>query len=56
MKKIKQFFGYRMIVTLMLLGGVSFVMESCTKAACGTKHHKKMKNKRIKKGTNFMTY
>lgn len=56
MKKIKLFLSYKLIVTMMLFAGVSLVAESCTKRACGNKHQKKMRNKRIKSNTNFMTY
>lgn len=42
---------------LALLAAFLMPIESCKpKHACGTMHQKKQRNKRIKKGTNFMTY
>lgn len=58
MKTIKRFFTYKMMVLVMLLAGTALITESCNsgKPACGNKHAKKKRNKRIKSGTNFMTY
>lgn len=56
MKNIRKVITYKMIAMFLLLAGVTMVAESCSKHACGTRHQKKMKNKRIKAKTNFMTY
>lgn len=58
MKTIKTFFTYKMMVLAMVLAGTTMITESCSsnKPACGSKHAKKKRNKRIKSSTNFMTY
>ena len=58
MTTIRKFFNYKMMVLAMVLAGTAMMTESCSsnKPACGNKHAKKKRNKRIKSGTNFMTY
>lgn len=47
----------KIILAIAIAFSLGLVMESCgTKHACGTKHQKKKRNKRVKKGTTFMTY
>lgn len=57
MKSITRFVTGKFIIAVLALSAVAFVAESCgQKHACGSKHQKRQRNKRIKKSTNFMTY
>lgn len=59
MKSITRFVTGKFIIAVIALSAVAFVAESCgssSKHACGTKHQKKQRHKRIKKNTTFMTY
>lgn len=58
MKTAKRIITFKFMVLTMLLAGTAMITESCSsnKPACGTKRHKKARNKRIKSSTNFMTY
>jgi hypothetical protein len=56
-KSLTRIITGKMILVLLAFATVTFVAESCgQKHACGSKHQKKQRNKRIKKSTNFMTY
>jgi hypothetical protein len=58
MKMFKKIFTYNVMVLAMVAAGTAMMTESCSsnKPACGSKHHKKMTNKRVKSSTHFMTY
>jgi hypothetical protein len=58
MKTLKNLFTYKLMVLVMVLAGTTMLTESCSsnKPACGSKHAKKKRNKRIKSSTSFMTY
>jgi hypothetical protein len=52
---MKKSFSAKMILALLALGSIAFVAESCAdKHACGTKHQKRARHKRIKRNTTFM--
>jgi hypothetical protein len=56
-KSIQRIITGKFILVVLAFATVTFVAESCgPKHACGSKHQKKQRNKRIKKSTNFMTY
>ena len=54
---MKKFINTKLILALLAFGTVAFVAESCgsNKHACGTKHKKRARHKRIKKNTTFMS-
>lgn len=55
--KLRQIAFGKLALMMFALFTTAFVMESCgQKHACGTRHQKKMRHKRIKKNTSFMTY
>jgi hypothetical protein len=56
-KYISRIVTGKLVLVLIAFATVAFVAESCgQKHACGSKHQKKQRNKRMKKSTNFMTY
>jgi hypothetical protein len=56
MKSVRHFITGKVILALLAFGAFAFVAESCgQKKACGTKHQKKKRHKRIKKNTTFMS-
>ncbi|HEU4717836.1 MAG TPA: hypothetical protein VFU15_08375 [Bacteroidia bacterium] len=56
-KTLLKFFTTKALMIVLAFAAVGFVAESCgPKHACGTKHQKRQRNKRIKHNTNFMTY
>lgn len=56
-KSLNRLVTGKLILVLVAFASVAFVAESCgQKHACGSKHQKRQRNKRIKKSTNFMTY
>lgn len=57
MNKLRQSIFSKAALIMFALFSTALVMESCgQKHACGTRHQKKMRNKRIKHNTSFMTY
>ncbi|MBI3510666.1 MAG: hypothetical protein HY064_08375 [Bacteroidetes bacterium] len=57
LKSLQKIVTGKVIIALLAFSVVAFVAESCgPKHACGTKHQKKQRNKRIKHNTTFMTY
>ncbi|HTF03958.1 MAG TPA: hypothetical protein VK826_08030 [Bacteroidia bacterium] len=54
---MKNFITAKLVLVLLAFGTVAFVAESCgsNKHACGTKHQKRQRHKRIKKNTTFMS-
>lgn len=42
----------------LLIASLALPIEGCqkNKHACGTKHQKRVRHKKIKRNTNFMTY
>jgi len=56
LSKLRHFALGKMIVGMFALFTLALVAESCgQKNACGSRHQKKMRHKRIKKGTTFMS-
>ncbi|GAB4132696.1 MAG: hypothetical protein Fur0041_04270 [Bacteroidia bacterium] len=57
MKSLTRILTGKVILVLIAFASVAFIAESCgQKHACGSKHQKRQRNKRMKKSTNFMTY
>ena len=57
LKSFKRNIAGKAIIAILAFSAVGFLAESCgSRHACGTKHQKKQRNKRIKHNTTFMTY
>lgn len=55
LSKFRNFAFGKVIIGMFALFAMALVVESCgQKNACGSRHQKKMRHKRIKRGTSFM--